>query len=172
MPLRVTLIIGSFNHESFTQSLFDLYLPESQPAPQHPDEPMYHVLPEIQHTFRPEPKTPYVLFSGIGTCAVVAPWVLLIGLVCLHFNLCCPPCLCCSIIVPYTTCATSLILIIFFIVEFHTISPTPSLPPINSAIRRPPCLLRRASLLVLGPVASWTSTIIWRNSWQCCCGSR
>jgi len=80
VPLHVTLIIGSFQHEPLSQPLFQLYLPQSQPAPQHPDEPMYHLLPEIQHTFRPDPKTPYVIFSAIGTVAVVAPWVVLLGL--------------------------------------------------------------------------------------------
>jgi Oligosaccharyltransferase subunit Ribophorin II len=42
---------------------------------------MYHPLPEIQHTFRPDPQTPYVILSAIGTIAVVAPWVVLLGLV-------------------------------------------------------------------------------------------
>ncbi|KAF8531094.1 Dolichyl-diphosphooligosaccharide--protein glycosyltransferase subunit Swp1 [Gautieria morchelliformis] len=80
VPLHVTLIIGSFKHSPLSQPLFDLYLPVSHAAPQHPDEPMYHPLSEIQHTFRPDPQTPYVIFSAIGTMAVVAPWIVLLGL--------------------------------------------------------------------------------------------
>ncbi|KAF8512525.1 oligosaccharyl transferase delta subunit [Hysterangium stoloniferum] len=79
-PLQVTLIIGSFEHSPMSQPLFELSLPPSLPAPQHPDEASFHKLPEIHHTFRPEPKTPYVIFSAIGTGLVIAPWVVLVGL--------------------------------------------------------------------------------------------
>ena len=80
-PLAVTLILGSFVHEPTKFELFDLYLPESQPPPQHPDEPKYHPLPEIAHTFRAEQKVPPQFISAIFTLAVFTPWVVLLGLV-------------------------------------------------------------------------------------------
>ncbi|KAF8586605.1 oligosaccharyl transferase delta subunit [Ramaria rubella] len=80
VPLHVTLIIGSFEHSPLSHSLFDLYLPVSHPASQHPDEPSFHPLPEIHHTFQPAPKTPFVVFSALGAALVVTPWIVLIGL--------------------------------------------------------------------------------------------
>ncbi|EEB87873.1 hypothetical protein MPER_14592, partial [Moniliophthora perniciosa FA553] len=61
--------------------LFDLYVPQSHPAPLHPDAASFHVQPEIHHTFRPEPKAPPQAISAAFTGAVVAaPWIVLIGL--------------------------------------------------------------------------------------------
>ncbi|GJJ15117.1 hypothetical protein Clacol_009392 [Clathrus columnatus] len=80
VPLRVSLIVGSFEYSPLSQPLFDLHLPVSRPSPKHPEEHTYAPLPEIQHTFRPEPKTPYVILSAIGTGLVLSPWVALIGL--------------------------------------------------------------------------------------------
>ncbi|KAJ3555236.1 hypothetical protein NM688_g2690 [Phlebia brevispora] len=79
-PLSVTLILGSFEHSPVKYELFDIYLPESQPPPQHPDEPTFHPLPEIVHTFRPEQKVPPKVISTAFAALVVAPWVVLLGL--------------------------------------------------------------------------------------------
>ncbi|KAH8101107.1 Oligosaccharyltransferase subunit Ribophorin II-domain-containing protein [Cristinia sonorae] len=79
-PLKVTLIIGSFTHDPFKVDLFDLFLPASQPAPQHPDEPSFHSLPEIHHTFRADPKLPPKFISAAFAGLVLAPWVVLLGL--------------------------------------------------------------------------------------------
>ncbi|KAF8213262.1 oligosaccharyl transferase delta subunit [Mycena galopus ATCC 62051] len=57
-PLQVTLIVGSPSHSPLKIDLFDLTLPESHPAPQHPDEATFHLLPEIVHTFRAPQKVP------------------------------------------------------------------------------------------------------------------
>lgn len=77
----MTLVLGSFEHSPKKWELFDMYLPESQPPPQHPDEPTFHPLPEIHHTFRPEVKTPPKVVPAVSSALVLAPWVLLIGLV-------------------------------------------------------------------------------------------
>ncbi|KAH7910254.1 Dolichyl-diphosphooligosaccharide--protein glycosyltransferase subunit Swp1 [Hygrophoropsis aurantiaca] len=79
-PLEVTLILGSFVHEPAKYELFDLYIPASQPAPKHPDEVTFSVLPTIEHTFRPEQKLPPKAISAIFASAVLAPWVVLLGL--------------------------------------------------------------------------------------------
>ena len=81
-PLRVTLILGSFKYSPATIRLFDIKLPASQPAPVHPEEPTFHLLPEIKHTFRPDQKLPPVFISIVFSAVVLAPWVLLIGMVC------------------------------------------------------------------------------------------
>jgi oligosaccharyltransferase complex subunit delta (ribophorin II) len=83
-PIQVQLIIGSFTYDPFEHTLFDLQLPHSQPAPQHPDEDMYGVRPEIAHTFRPEQKVPPKFISLIFTLAALGPWAVLFGLVRLH----------------------------------------------------------------------------------------
>ena len=80
-PLTVTLVVGSFEHSPKKWELFDMYLPESQPPPQHPDEPTFHPLPEIHHTFRPEVKTPPKVIPAVSSALVLAPWVILLGLV-------------------------------------------------------------------------------------------
>lgn len=81
-PLQVSLYIGSFKHAPVQYDLFDLVVPASQPAPQHPDEPTFHARPEIHHTFRPEQKVPAKAVSGVFTLLVLAPWVALLGMVC------------------------------------------------------------------------------------------
>lgn len=82
-PLTVSLLLGSFEHSPYSLELFDLYLPPSQPAPEHPDEKTFHPQPEIQHTFRPEQKVPSKFVSGLAALLVGAgPWMLLLGLVC------------------------------------------------------------------------------------------
>ena len=86
-PLRVTLLLGSFAHISAKFELFELIVPPSQAAPQHPDEASFHLLPEIQHTFRPEPKTPPRFISAIFSALVLAPWVVLLGLVRIFLSL-------------------------------------------------------------------------------------
>jgi len=80
-PLRVSLILGSFVHDPATFDLFDLYVPASQPPPQHVDEPSFHLLPEIHHTFRPDQKLPPKAVSAAFSAIVLSPWLVLIGLV-------------------------------------------------------------------------------------------
>jgi len=55
-------------------------LPASYSPPQHPDEATFHPLPPIEHTFRPEQKTPPQFISAVFTGLVVSPWVVLLGL--------------------------------------------------------------------------------------------
>lgn len=80
-PLKVSLIIGTPKYDPITVDLFDLVLPKSQPAPEHPLESTFHVLPEIKHTFRPDHKVPPTFISAAFTLIVLAPWAVLIGLV-------------------------------------------------------------------------------------------
>jgi oligosaccharyltransferase complex subunit delta (ribophorin II) len=79
-PLKVTLLLGSFVHDPAKFDLFDLHLPASHPAPEHPDEPSFHLLPAIEHTFRPEQKLPPRIISAFFTSLVFSPWAVLIGL--------------------------------------------------------------------------------------------
>ncbi|KAF8889711.1 Dolichyl-diphosphooligosaccharide--protein glycosyltransferase subunit Swp1 [Infundibulicybe gibba] len=79
-PLKVSLIVGSSLHTPFTTELFDLTIPASHPPPQHPDEPSFHLLPEIHHTFRPAQKLPPKIISAFFSALVVSPWVVLLGL--------------------------------------------------------------------------------------------
>lgn len=81
-PLKVSLLLGSFVHSPAKYELFDLYLPESQPAPQHPDEASFHPLPPIAHTFRPEQRIPAKAVSAFFAAFVFWPWFVLVGLVC------------------------------------------------------------------------------------------
>ena len=80
-PLRVSLIVGSFKYSPLKADLFDLALPASAPAPQHPDEATFHPLPEISHTFRPEQKVPPKFISAVFSGLALAPWLVLLGLV-------------------------------------------------------------------------------------------
>ena len=84
-PLHVSLLLGSFVHSPATLDLFDLHIPPSAPAPVHPDEQFYHPLPELAHTFHPDPKLPPRIISAFFTALVVAPWVVLLGLVRVSF---------------------------------------------------------------------------------------
>ena len=86
-PLKVSLLLGSFVHDPAKFELFDLVVPPSQPAPQHPDEVLFHPLPEIQHQFRPEQKLPPSFISAVFAALVVGPWAVLLGLVCAHSQL-------------------------------------------------------------------------------------
>jgi len=79
--LKVSLIIGSFVHKPFTADLFDLVVPASQPVVPHPEEVHYSPQPAIEHTFRPEQKTPPAFISAVFSLLVLAPWIVLIGLV-------------------------------------------------------------------------------------------
>ena len=80
-PLRVSLLLGSFVHNPATVDLFDLHVPPSAPAPVHPDEHFYHPHTELEHTFHPEPKLPPSFVSAFFAALVLAPWVVLLGLV-------------------------------------------------------------------------------------------
>lgn len=82
-PLQVSLLLGSYTHDPAIIELFDLTLPPSLPAPQHPEEETYNPRPEIFHTFRPEPKSPNKAISAVFSGLVLAPWAVLLGLVCL-----------------------------------------------------------------------------------------
>ncbi|KAI5119881.1 hypothetical protein M0805_008552 [Coniferiporia weirii] len=77
-PLQVTLILGSFVHDPLQVHLFDLVLPASAPPPQHTDEPSFHLLPEIEHTFRPDPKSPPQIISAVFAAIVLSPWLMLL----------------------------------------------------------------------------------------------
>ena len=77
----MTLLIGSSLHDPLSVELFDLILPRSLPAPEHPDAPSYRPLPEIKHTFRPDHKSPPRFISAVSALVVVAPWVILLSLV-------------------------------------------------------------------------------------------
>ncbi|KAH7886957.1 Oligosaccharyltransferase subunit Ribophorin II-domain-containing protein [Phlebopus sp. FC_14] len=79
-PLQVSLILGSFVHEPAKYDLFDLYIPASSTPAPHPDEALFHVLPPIVHTFRPEQKLPPKAVSAIFTVMVLSPWILLLAL--------------------------------------------------------------------------------------------
>ena len=79
--LKVSLIVGSFVHKPLTVDLFDLVIPASQPVVPHPEEVHYHPQPAIEHAFRPAQKTPPAFISAVFSVLVLAPWVVLIGLV-------------------------------------------------------------------------------------------
>jgi len=78
--LKVSLIVGSFVHKPLTVDLFDLIVPASQPVAPHPEEVHYHPRPAIEHTFRPEQKTPPAFISAVFSLLVLSPWVVLLGL--------------------------------------------------------------------------------------------
>ncbi|KAA1472061.1 oligosaccharyl transferase delta subunit [Dentipellis sp. KUC8613] len=79
-PLKVSLLLGSFTHDPAKFDLFDLRIPESLPPPHHPDEATFHPLPEIQHTFRPEEKSPMMWISMTFLWIVLSPWLVLLFL--------------------------------------------------------------------------------------------
>ncbi|KAJ4490201.1 oligosaccharyl transferase delta subunit [Lentinula aciculospora] len=80
-PLKVTLLLGASSYSPQKLELFDLYVPASHPAPVHPDEPKFHLLPELVHTFRPDPQLPPRAISALFTVLVlVVPWTILCGL--------------------------------------------------------------------------------------------
>lgn len=85
-PLKVSLLLGSFVHDPVQYELFELHVPASQPAPQHPDEATFHVLPTIVHTFRPDPVSPPKIISAVFSALVVSPWVVLLGFVRVSLN--------------------------------------------------------------------------------------
>ncbi|EKM58117.1 uncharacterized protein PHACADRAFT_252164 [Phanerochaete carnosa HHB-10118-sp] len=112
-PLTVSLLMGSFDHSPYSLQLFDLYLPPSQPAPEHPDEKTFHPQPEIQHTFRPEQKLPSKFVSGLAALVVVGgPWVVLLGLLS-QVPLSTPHLLSPSIL-PFTVSLTALEALLFY----------------------------------------------------------
>ena len=57
------------------------YLSASQPPPAHPDEPAFHPLPEIKHTFRPDQRVPPIAVSGFFALLVASPLLVLFGMV-------------------------------------------------------------------------------------------
>jgi hypothetical protein len=87
-PLKVTLLLGSGSYHPEKLELFNLYIPASHPAPVHPDEADFHVLPELKHTFNAPPNLPpravSALFAGL---VLVVPWAALLGLVSVHARL-------------------------------------------------------------------------------------
>lgn len=80
-PLAVSLILGSFTHDPARLELFNLAVPPSAPVAPHPDATAFALRPEITHTFRPEPKVPAKFISATFAGLVLAPWVVLLGLV-------------------------------------------------------------------------------------------
>jgi oligosaccharyltransferase complex subunit delta (ribophorin II) len=80
-PLLVSLLLGSFVHSPATLDLFDLHIPQSAPAPVHPDEHLYHPRAELAHTFNPEQKLPPRFVSAFFAALVLAPWAVLFVLV-------------------------------------------------------------------------------------------
>ena len=80
-PIQVSLIIGSPKYSPISVDLFDLSVPPSLPAPVHPDEASFHPLLEIQHAFRPDAKLPPRPISAFFALLVLAPWVVLLGMV-------------------------------------------------------------------------------------------
>ncbi|PAV15471.1 oligosaccharyl transferase delta subunit [Pyrrhoderma noxium] len=79
-PLKVSLILGSFEHDPLQAHIFDLVVPPSASAPQHAEEPSFHLRPEIEHFFQPEPVSPPKLISAVFTVLVLTPWLVLISL--------------------------------------------------------------------------------------------
>ncbi|KAF5389558.1 hypothetical protein D9757_004141 [Collybiopsis confluens] len=80
-PLKVTLLLGSPSYTPEKLDLFSLHIPASHSAPSHPDEANFHLLPEIAHSFRPEPRLPPRAVSTLFAGAVlVIPWLVLTGL--------------------------------------------------------------------------------------------
>ncbi|KAG7086663.1 hypothetical protein E1B28_002603 [Marasmius oreades] len=80
-PLQVTLLLGTSQFKPLKLPLFDLFIPPSHPATEHPDEVLYRKRPDIEHTFRPEPKTPPKVVSAVFAGLVAGlPWAILIGL--------------------------------------------------------------------------------------------
>ena len=84
-PLKVSLILGSFEHDPLQVHIFDLVVPPSASAPQHAEEPSFHLRPEIEHIFQPEPVSPPKLISAVFTVLVLTPWLVLISLVCQNY---------------------------------------------------------------------------------------
>jgi len=80
-PLKVTLLVGSSQYDPLSVEVFDLVLPRSQPAPEHPEEVTFHPRPDIKHTFRPDHKLPPQFISAIFVGLVLSPWAVLLGLV-------------------------------------------------------------------------------------------
>ncbi|KAJ3554260.1 hypothetical protein NP233_g12458 [Leucocoprinus birnbaumii] len=80
VPLQVSLYLGKQEYEPIAVDLFDLIVPASLPAPEHPEEAGFHLLPEIHHTFAPEQKLPSKFVSALFSGFVIAPWALLLGL--------------------------------------------------------------------------------------------
>ena len=81
-PLKVSLILGHIGYTPLSIELLDLYVPASQPIAVHPDEASFHLLPIIEHTFRADPKQPPKAISAVAAGLVLAPWAVLLGLVC------------------------------------------------------------------------------------------
>ncbi|EIW78380.1 oligosaccharyl transferase delta subunit [Coniophora puteana RWD-64-598 SS2] len=79
-PLSVSLILGSFVHESAKYELFDLHVPASGTIAPHPDATQFAPQPEITHTFHAPQALPPRPVSAVGTALVFAPWVVLVGL--------------------------------------------------------------------------------------------
>ncbi|CAK5279991.1 unnamed protein product [Mycena citricolor] len=78
-PIEVTLILGAAKYSPATMHLFDLTLPESG-APIHPEEPTFHLLPVIEHSFRPPQKVPPRPVSALFAILTLSPWAVLLGL--------------------------------------------------------------------------------------------
>lgn len=80
-PLQVSLILGSSSHSPLNVALFDLKIPASQPLVPHPEASSFHAQPIIEHTFREAEKLPPRPISALFAGLVLAPWVVLLGMV-------------------------------------------------------------------------------------------
>ncbi|QSZ29766.1 hypothetical protein DSL72_004283 [Monilinia vaccinii-corymbosi] len=81
-PLRATLVLGSFGSaQAFSNHVFDLALSldESKPIPAYEKPLRYGKLPEIKHTFRPDPQNGPKIFSLVFAAAVIATVPVLLG---------------------------------------------------------------------------------------------
>lgn len=142
-PLKVSLLLGSFEHDPARYELLDLVLPASQPAPQHADEATFSLLPEIAHTFRPDQKLPPKAISAAFSALVTAPWLALFFLV--RLNSLCSQCL------RYLAQPQSMVYLRIppIVVQVRHQS-SPPLRPAGPTIHQPPRGVRRVAPLVLG----------------------
>lgn len=81
-PLKASIVIGSFGSSTpYKSPAFDLSIakdPNVQPPKSEP-QPRYGQQPEINHIFRPDPKSPPKIISLVFGAAVVACLPVLLG---------------------------------------------------------------------------------------------
>ena len=151
--LGVSLVVGSFVHKPLTVNFFDLIIPASQPVAPHPEEVHYHPRPAIEHTFRPGQKTPPAFISAVFSALVLAPWIVLVGLVC-SLPLAQSPCQ-----LTLWSCA---------VVATFSQSPTLVLPK-DISIYLHSRGFRITVVLVLGRLEVGSGPTLRRRAGNCCC---
>ena len=89
-PLQASIVIGSFGStKGLNTKVFDIEVKiDPNSAPARPEKPLrYGKLPEIRHTFRPDPKSPPKIISLFFVLAVLATLpALFIGVRCPRFR--------------------------------------------------------------------------------------